>query len=95
MNVSQGEGVQAKKVNPSVNTKTINLTAGLNLIPILSTTPVNAETLFNGVAGFVMIKDVAGSAIYWPVKNINTIGDLMPGKSYFIEMNAPGMVAFD
>ena len=75
--------------------KTINLTAGLNLIPILSTTPVNAETLFNGIAGFVMLKDVAGTDIYWPAKNINTIGDLLPGKSYFIKMSEAGTVTFD
>ena len=42
-----------------------------------------------------MLKDVAGTDIYWPAKNINTIGDLLPGKSYFIKMSEAGTVTFD
>jgi|GEM_PF-6894016 len=75
--------------------KTVNLIAGLNLLPVLSKSPVDAETLLSGVVGFVMLKDVAGTEIYWPAKNINTIGNLIPGKAYYIEMSEGGTVTFD
>jgi ATP-dependent DNA helicase RecQ len=39
-------------------------------------------------------EDVAGTAIYWPEINIQTLEKLSPGKSYFIYLNESGSFSF-
>jgi hypothetical protein len=74
--------------------KTVNLNAGWNIIPVLSSTPVDIVTLFSGVNGFQIAKDVAGFGIYWSAFGINTIGNVMPGKAYHVRMTAPGTIDY-
>jgi len=70
------------------NGKTLILGTGWNIMPVLSTCPVNAETLFAAYPGkLVIIKEVAGSKLYWPEMGINSLVNLTPGKSYFILTN--------
>jgi hypothetical protein len=77
-----------------VENKTVNLNPGWSLIPVLSSTPFNIESLFTGVGGFVVAKDVAGVGIYWKNYGINTIGNVLPGKAYYVRMNAPGIIDY-
>ncbi len=63
--------------------KTISLSEGWNLIPVLSENNVDVVELFAG-NNRVMVKEVAGWRIYWPEKSINTLGYLEPGKAYFV-----------
>lgn len=74
--------------------KTVNLNQGWNLIPVLSNVPYDVVNLFNGVTGFQIAKEVAGSGIYWPMFAINTIGNFDPGKAYFVRMNASGSIDY-
>jgi hypothetical protein len=64
----------------------IEMPAGWSLIPVLSFNPVPA-TDFDPLESLNIIKEVAGTGVYWPVYNINTIQDLQPGKSYLISVS--------
>ncbi len=73
--------------------KTLQLSAGWNLIPVLSECAVDVEALFAG-KDLVMVKEVAGWNLYWPDYGINTLGGLQPGKAYFVLMGSAGEIEF-
>ena len=73
----------------------IELNNGWNLVPVLSECDVQVDKLFNDVAGaVVLVKEVAGPGIYWPLMNINTLGWLKPGKAYFVKVTENVTVGF-
>ena len=74
--------------------KTVNLNPGWNLIPVLSNEPYNIEVLLGGLSGFVVAKDVAGPGVYWTTHGINTIGNVLPGKAYYVRMNVAGSIDY-
>ena len=73
--------------------KSLNVLGGWNLIPVLSACNVNVETLFDGTDPAI-VKEVAGSNIYWPDYGINTLVNLHSGNSYYVKMNAGGVITF-
>jgi hypothetical protein len=73
--------------------KTLQLSAGWNLIPVLSECAVDVEALFAG-EDLVMVKEVAGWNLYWPEYGINTLGGLLLGKAYFVLMGNEGEIVF-
>jgi PKD repeat protein len=75
------------------NNRNLTFSNGWNLIPVLSNCNVDVETLFPGI-NLVMLKEVAGSRIYWPAMGINNLGYLEPGKAYFVLMNGEGTIGF-
>ncbi len=74
--------------------KTISIQQGWNLIPVISDCSVDVSVLSSGIAGFIMLKEVAGIGIYWPVMGINTIGNLQPGNAYFVNSSTSGSFTF-
>ncbi len=61
-----------------------------------------AEELFNPIIDHLQIvKEVAGSGVYWPQFGVNTLGELVPGKAYFmlvdedVEVEFPGCTTSD
>lgn len=71
------------------------LDPGWNLVPVIAPCPVNVAELFQTVGeNLTIVKDVANVGVYWPAMNINTIGELQPGKAYFALMNSDGDVEF-
>jgi hypothetical protein len=40
------------------------------------------------------VKEVAGVHLYWPAFDINTLGNLIPGKAYFVALNDAGSIEF-
>ncbi|MBE0638418.1 MAG: T9SS type A sorting domain-containing protein [Bacteroidales bacterium] len=77
-----------------VSNKTVNLAQNWNIIPVLSTSPVSIFNLFSGVSGFQIAKDVAGTGVYWPAYSINTIGNVVPGKAYYVRMSTAGSIDY-
>ncbi len=76
--------------------KTIELDAGWNLIPVLSDNPVSCTALFGPVMDdVVIVKEVAGSAVFWPGENIQTLTSLMPSKAYLVKVENPVTISFD
>jgi len=75
--------------------KTLQLAEGWNLIPVISKENVSAETLFGPLGTeLIVVKGVASLGVYWPEYSINTLGNLEPGKAYFVKMNTPGTISF-
>ncbi len=88
--------VGADQLNISGTTpsdKTINLVAGWNLIPVLSSCPVNVAALFAGL-DLAIVKEVAGLKLYWPAMNVSTLQELMPGSAYFVLMGSSVDITF-
>jgi len=74
--------------------KTLNVPQGWSLIPVLSSEPASTVELLTGVEGFEAVTEVAGSGIYWPDYQINTLQYLMPGKAYYVYMSEPGIIDY-
>jgi hypothetical protein len=81
-----GEEIQDKKVV---------LYQGWNLMPVLSSAEHDIELLFEGIEEVLLVKEVAGTGIYWKEFGINTIGNVIPGKAYYVKMTAEASVIFD
>jgi beta-glucanase (GH16 family) len=76
--------------------KAVQLSEGWNLIPVISSCPVNVEALFAPVvADLNMVKEVAGYGIYWPAMGINSLRTLNPGNAYYVAMAGSGAVTFE
>jgi len=71
------------------------LNEGWNLIPVISDQPVEVASLFGDISEEVIIvKEAAGTSIFWPLYSINTIEMLQPGRAYFVKMTAPATITF-
>ncbi len=73
---------------------TVSLNAGWNLLPVVTHDGAPAADLLSPINGFVIAKDVAGTGIYWPEFEINTLGYLEPGKAYFLLLTEDGVVDY-
>jgi len=82
---------------PLIGRKTQNyslvLNTGWSLIPVLSDCPVEVGELFNNL-DVAIIKEVAGTKMYWPDMGINTLTQLLPGKAYLVLMEAEDEIIF-
>jgi len=77
-----------------ITDKTVDLSSGWNLMPVLSEEPCDIETLFEGIPGFSLAKELAGTGVYWKEFQVNTIGCLLPGKAYYVRMTEAGSIDF-
>jgi hypothetical protein len=77
---------------PEINT-TLNLFEGWNLIPVLASCNVDLEELFAGTSVEV-VKQVAGTMVYWPDFGINTLVNLLPGNAYVVLMGDEESIVF-
>jgi hypothetical protein len=65
----------------------ISLSQGWNLIAYLRNSSMSIETALAGIANrLVIVKNNAGQ-VYWPEFNINTIGSMLPGEGYQINVS--------
>ena len=65
----------------------LTIPAGWSYLPVNTPCEENVEQ-FAAYPQITMIKEIAGTGIYWPEMGINTIGNLIPGKAYFILNNS-------
>ncbi len=76
--------------------KSVNLTEGWNIIPVLSDVPLSIDSLFSDIIiETVIVKEVAGWRVYWPEMNIFSLQELEPGKAYFVLMNSDCILHFE
>ncbi len=66
------------------------LDMGWNLIPVLTPCGVGTDELFNGMASLNIVKEVAGTSLYWPQFGITTLVALESGKAYRVSVNDAG-----
>jgi hypothetical protein len=75
--------------------KTINLGTNWYYLSVLSQCNVASASVFEPLGNNLkIVKDIAGSRVYWPQYGINTLNTLEPGKAYFIKMNNPGTITY-
>ncbi len=100
---SRTKGYEIKMNNPATfsvpgclaSTRNLTLVSGWNLFPVLSNCEVSVSDVFNPVINKVMIiKEVAGTGLYWPAQNINTLQTLEPGKAYLGKMSSSASITY-
>ncbi len=64
----------------------LSLNAGWSLLPVSLACDVPIEALTELLPFLNVIKEVAGTRLYWPAMNITTLTYLQPGKSYWISL---------
>ncbi len=74
---------------------TLNLTAGWNIIPVLSRQDVPVTDVFAPLGNILtIIKEVAGYHIYYPEYGIYTLNSLMSGKAYLVRVTEDCSITF-
>jgi len=69
--------------NP-IDNQALNFTSGWNILAVITPNETPVDALFENIEGFVMAKEIAGTGTYWPEHQINTLGNVVPGKAYYI-----------
>ena len=68
---------------------------GWNLMPVISNSDVPCSDLFGSMGGdLVVVKEVAGTNVYWPSLQISTLDHLTPGKSYLVKATTENIITF-
>jgi hypothetical protein len=76
--------------------RVLNLQNGWNIIPVLSSEPQQITQLFvDNLDKVIIIKEIIGTKVFWPVQGIMDLDELTPMKSYLIKSNASFSVTFD
>jgi hypothetical protein len=87
-------GFDLSLTGTKINDLSINLSAGWNLIPVLTSCGALIEESLGTVGGSIIVKDVAGTGVYWPQYGISTLTGLSPGKAYWVAMSNPGSFTY-
>ena len=75
--------------------KAVMLQQGWNLVPVLSSCDVSIFDIQNILGNNLKaIKEVAGTNVFWPGKQISTLGQFNPGKAYLIYMYSAMLFEF-
>jgi hypothetical protein len=72
----------------------LQLAPGWSYLPVNTTCAVDVEDQFASFPTIKMIKDIAGTGIYWPEFGVNTLGELLPGKAYLILNYSQNEISF-
>ncbi len=75
--------------------KTLNLTEGWNLIPVLSSCEIETSVLASQIQSELkIIKEVAGTLVYWPEKSIFSLTKFFPAQAYWVKVTEDCVVVF-
>jgi len=85
--------VQVAITGFEIQNKTIALSVGWNLLPVISNDIYILDEILTGV-DFEIVQEAATSNIYWPSMAIQNLYFFEPGKAYLIKMNSPGIIIF-
>jgi hypothetical protein len=78
-----------------IQNRTILLSSGWSILPVLSECPVGIEDLFGSAnTKLEIIKEIAGNKLFWPVNQVFTLTQLLPGKAYLVKTNEAGEITF-
>jgi hypothetical protein len=79
---------------PETN-RTFSLDDGWTMLPVICNHNPNTASLFSTVeSDLLLVKEIAGTEIYWPAMGINTLPELQLGKAYLVKMQAASVVTF-
>jgi hypothetical protein len=91
--IKVNESVSLMMNGPYEPDKTIQLSEGWNVIPVLSECAAEVADIFAGL-DVVLVKEIAGNNLYWPAYAISTLEFLQSGKAYFVLMAGAGEIVF-
>ncbi len=69
-----------------VNEPELTLNTGWSLLPVSVACEISIDEVFGAIPQLNVIKEVAGTRVYWPAQNVATLTDLEPGKGYWISV---------
>lgn len=72
----------------------LSLPSQWSVVPVLSSCNQPVSEVFDAGSQVRIVKEVAGTGIYWPEYTINTIGELQTGKSYFAMLDEAATVIY-
>lgn len=76
--------------------RTIDLIAGWNILPVISDCSVATSFINTALSGNLeQIKEIAGVRVYWPAKSIETLSEVIPGKAYFVKVTSSCELTFE
>jgi hypothetical protein len=76
--------------------KTLELSQGWTLMPILSKYPIHYSDLLNQMGDHLIVaKDLTGNGIVWPDYDIYTLQYLQPGKTYLVALDQDITFSFE
>lgn len=79
----------------SPHADSVQLAAGWNLLPVLSTCSVTPFEIYLLLGdALLQIKEIAGNKVYWPAREIGSLEELTPGKAYYILLNQEKVLHF-
>lgn len=79
-----------------VTDKVLALDCGWNLIPFLVDGPLVTVNLMAQLGQKLdIVMDAGGEGFYRPAQNMNTMPQMLPGRSYFVKMNNNALLDFD
>ncbi|MBE0638599.1 MAG: T9SS type A sorting domain-containing protein, partial [Bacteroidales bacterium] len=73
--------------------RTLNLSAGWHIIPVLSSNNVSTASVLSSPS-VVIAKEISGGKVYWPAMSIYTLNVLEAVKSYMVYLSAPATITF-
>lgn len=88
------DGFELSLTGSKISDPTVDLSAGWNLLPVLTSCGAKVASALGTLSGLIIVKDVAGTGVYWPQYGIFTLTDLAPGKSYWVAMNNAGSFTY-
>ena len=69
---------------------------GWNIMPVLSSCPESTSDLAGDLGDtLIIIKEIAGTKVYWPAPGIFTLDQLLPGKAYYTLLEDSATVTFN
>jgi|GEM_PF-2130637 len=78
-----------------VTDKTVDITAyQWKIIPVLGRIGEGVAGLFSTFGNQCVVKSIGDSKVYWPLYNINTIGNVEPGDAFFVYSTISGTITF-
>ena len=86
---------QLNIIGLTIDNKTIQLPAGWSILPVLSECPVGIEALFGiDFSKLEIVKEIAGNKLFWPLNQVFTLTQLLPGKAYLVKINEAIEITF-
>jgi hypothetical protein len=77
-----------------IENQAITLTEGWNILPVLSTCPVECGTLFSQIPQIQVVKEIASTRVYWLGQGIESLQNLLPGVAYHVYASAAATLNF-
>ncbi|MFP4470011.1 MAG: GEVED domain-containing protein, partial [Bacteroidales bacterium] len=93
--IKTGNGFSLPLTGYQETDRVFSLNQGWTMLPVICIHNPITASLFAAVEDeLVLVKEIAGTEIYWPSMGINTLTTLQPGKAYLVKMQSAVEVTF-